>query len=595
MSILDRYTRILIPFKTKIGMYSLIFALVGVVALLAANATISPNAKNSEAEAYASSQNTTTVVDSTASSGVYVQFDGQTQGTTYYISTTGSDSNSGTSPTSSWRSLSPVNAKVFTAGDSILFEGGKTFSGSLFFDECGQSNQRITISSYGSGRATIQAPLDSSGIKVYNCGGYTISNLILSGDSASTNLGTGLEFVTDTTSPTVYRGVSITGTDIYGFSGHGIAFTSFSGAQTTGYADVTISNNTVHDNRWDGIVTWGTQRTSAAQDLKFSNFMVSDNKTYNNPGSSAITWIHSGSGIVLSQIKDSIIERNESYGNGGNNQNYGGGPVGIWVYDCNNMLIQNNSSHHNKTGNDVDGGGFDIDGGCSNTTFQYNYSYENYGAGYLIAQYDNMPIPMTNNTIRYNITVNDARNSTTNGAINLWRSSAPNTAPVSNQYIYNNSIYITNSPHVGREAAVTHEYGAGFENSYIANNIFYVNNADVYRQGMTSAVRFVQNLYYSTDGILSFKHLWQDYNGLAAWRSVSGNEVFNGQNTAVIGDPKYVGAGSLMAADYRLGATSPAVNQAVDMIAIFGQSGSKDYFGTTTPKGGRNDIGAHEL
>ncbi len=54
------------------------------------------------------------------------------------------------------------------------------------------------------------------------------------------------------------------------------------------------------------------------------------------------------------------------------------------------------------------GAGFDFDGGCTNSTLQYNYSHDNYGAGYLLAQFDNAPL-MKNITIRYNISENDGR------------------------------------------------------------------------------------------------------------------------------------------------------------------------------------------
>ena len=37
--------------------------------------------------------------------------------TTYYVSTTGSDSNSGTSSSSPWKSIAHVNAKTFKAGE----------------------------------------------------------------------------------------------------------------------------------------------------------------------------------------------------------------------------------------------------------------------------------------------------------------------------------------------------------------------------------------------------------------------------------------------------------------------------------------------
>src|SRR3712207_8524244 len=45
---------------------------------------------------------------------------------------------------------------------------------------------------------------------------------------------------------------------------------------------------------------------------------------------------------------------------------------------------------------------------CNNSIMQYNYSHDNYGAGYLLARYSSAPA-MSNLTIRYNISENDGR------------------------------------------------------------------------------------------------------------------------------------------------------------------------------------------
>src|SRR5947208_16534051 len=47
---------------------------------------------------------------------------------TYYVSATGNDSASGTSPQAAWKTIARVNAKDFNPGDRVLFQGGKTFT-----------------------------------------------------------------------------------------------------------------------------------------------------------------------------------------------------------------------------------------------------------------------------------------------------------------------------------------------------------------------------------------------------------------------------------------------------------------------------------
>src|SRR4051812_47850304 len=51
---------------------------------------------------------------------------------TYYVNTSGSDSASGTSTGSAWKTINRVNSQVLKAGDKVLFQGGQTFSGGLY-------------------------------------------------------------------------------------------------------------------------------------------------------------------------------------------------------------------------------------------------------------------------------------------------------------------------------------------------------------------------------------------------------------------------------------------------------------------------------
>lgn len=69
----------------------------------------------------------------------------------YYVSPTGNDSNSGTSSVQPWRTINKVNNKQFSPGDRILFQGGRSFSGTLSFDslDSGSLISPITVTSYG--------------------------------------------------------------------------------------------------------------------------------------------------------------------------------------------------------------------------------------------------------------------------------------------------------------------------------------------------------------------------------------------------------------------------------------------------------------
>jgi parallel beta-helix repeat protein len=86
----------------------------------------------------------------------------QITGTTYYVSPTGSDANTGTSPAQAWRSVYEVN-KMSThlkPGDAVLFQGGASFGDTSLQPGwgnplSGSSNAPIVFGSYGFGRAAL--------------------------------------------------------------------------------------------------------------------------------------------------------------------------------------------------------------------------------------------------------------------------------------------------------------------------------------------------------------------------------------------------------------------------------------------------------
>src|SRR5215211_2312741 len=72
---------------------------------------------------------------------------------TYYVSSSGSDSASGASTSAAWKTISRVNSQKLKAGDKVLFRGGDSFSGGLYnpSTEAGSLSNPITFSTYGSG------------------------------------------------------------------------------------------------------------------------------------------------------------------------------------------------------------------------------------------------------------------------------------------------------------------------------------------------------------------------------------------------------------------------------------------------------------
>lgn len=72
--------------------------------------------------------------------------------TTYYVSITGNDSNSGLTEVIPWKTINKVNSfGGFNPGDSILFKRGDTFYGKLVVGQSGTAGNPIIFGSYGFG------------------------------------------------------------------------------------------------------------------------------------------------------------------------------------------------------------------------------------------------------------------------------------------------------------------------------------------------------------------------------------------------------------------------------------------------------------
>src|SRR5437899_1857579 len=60
--------------------------------------------------------------------------------TSYYFSASGSDSNNCRSPASPCRTIRKMNSLTYEAGDSILFQGGDSFTGCVMINHSRVSN-----------------------------------------------------------------------------------------------------------------------------------------------------------------------------------------------------------------------------------------------------------------------------------------------------------------------------------------------------------------------------------------------------------------------------------------------------------------------
>ncbi|MEO6329014.1 MAG: DNRLRE domain-containing protein [Ginsengibacter sp.] len=514
---------------------------------------------------------------------------------TYYISPSGNDSNAGTSLIVPWQTISRINAQDFT-GDTILFQGGNTFTGNLYFtpSDIGTPSLPIVIGSYGTGSAIISSGTNF-GIYIENSAGYVIKNLIFAGSGIATNTSSGILLYMDKDS-ILLPYLKIDSVEVYGYHDRGIIFGS--SKNLGGYSDVSITNSVIHDNGRVGITAYGVLAAV------HKNVYVGYNKVYNISGISTDTSGNSGSGIVLANVDGGIIEYCTAYNNGALHKNTNGGPNAMWAYLSNDIVIQYNEAHHNKTGSIKDGGGFDLDGGCSNSVMQYNYSHDNDGGGYLVAAPPGVPL-MQNLIVRYNISENDGRK---NGyaSFHLWAASTSN--GIKNIQIYNNSVYITPSGTTS-PAALVIKSGV-FTGCTVRNNIFQTKGGVQIIIATSAASNagftFQGNNYYSTGG--AFKINWAGvvYTSLSAWRTAKSQEKINGIASGFQLDPEYsdtttgvtFGDATQLTAlmGYKLKNTSALIIRGLNLPEIFGTSiGAIDFWRNSIANKPVFNIGAYQL
>jgi hypothetical protein len=515
--------------------------------------------------------------------------------TTYYVSPSGSDSSSGTSSSAPWKTFNNINARTFKAGDQILLQSGATFRQRMTFDsgDKGSSSAPIKVGIYGgTSKAAIDGGTDSA-IKVTSTAGFSFSNLYLYSDDPVGNVSGGLGFYNNLTTNTKLNYIRVDNCEM-GWFKTGIEIGGNSGS--SGFNDVKITNTKVHDNRVAGIFSYG--KSSYAH----TNITVNHVQAYNNTGEphTSTTGV-TGHGIVLSSVNGATIEYCVAHDNGSK----GDGGAGIWCYDATKVLMRYCESYKNKTAFTHDGDGFDLDRNTSSSTIEYCYSHDNDGGGFMLCNRDNNSLH-TGNVIRYNISQNDGRKNGY-GGLHAW-------GRVRNAEVYNNTVYMNQAPS-GSHACIRVPNQSiesnDSEKLHFRNNILISLGAtalvSVTSQQLdhSSDLKFQGNAYYAASG--GFKIVWgsSTLTSITSFRGKA-QEMNGSSNVGFSGDPKVTsmgGGGTFNNADklttltaYKLQSTSPVKNIALDLKATFGLSsvGSRDFWGTALPQGGKYDIGADE-
>ena len=423
-------------------------------------------------------------------------------GATYYVSSTGNDSNNGLSPGAPWQTIAKVNGNTYGPGDSVFFEGGETFSGTLSFRVRETSTSPFTIGSYGTGRAVI-GPGVGPGLYAYNCSGIVIQNIDFTGSGAGTNTNHGIEFYADLAGNMKLNYIRIDSVNVSGFGRAGIIIGAWN--NLTGYNDVRVTNAIVHDNHEDGLQVYAQNKGAN------TNIYLGHSQFYNNTGRSG-PGSPSGSGAIFGEVNGGTIEFCAAHNNGALNTSTSG-PVGLWCYDSNSVLIQYNESYSNTTSED-DGDGFDLDGGTTNSYLQYNYSHDNKGGGLCLFQYAGASAHK-GNIVRYNISQNDG------SGVAVW--GANSSSLVTGDSIYGNIIF------TGRGDGVDF-YNANCSGIAVIKNIIVTAKGyALVRFPGSSGVSFNYDDYWASAYAFVISWNGQTYSSLSAWQTATGQEK-NGQN-----------------------------------------------------------------
>jgi len=373
----------------------------------------------------------------------------------YYVDLqSGNDTNSGTLK-KPFKSIEKVNSLKLKAGNSVLFAGKQTFAGTIKLSAvAGTKELPIIVGSYGNGRAIINGGNENS-IHAESCSWLQIKNLVVTGNGRlKGNTGSGVEL-------RKVQNCSIDSLEASGFL--------WSGLKVIGGKNLRITNVYAHDNGFSGINVESDGQDSGGLEgsgqKTFHNLYIANCVAENNPGCPAVLNNHSGNGILIGGVTNGTIEYCEAMNNGWDMPREGNGPVGIWAYESDSVTIQYCYSHDNHTSEKgMDGGGFDFDGGITNSVMQNNFSTNNEGAGYGLFQYKGASV-WKNNIVRNNISYNDGRKNGQAGFL-MWIENGL-TESISDCQIYENTV-------VNCYGHAVNIYQGNYPGFNFRNNLFYL-------------------------------------------------------------------------------------------------------------------------
>lgn len=333
------------------------------------------------------------------------------------------------------KTIDEVNRRLDGSQRNIYFAGGLVYRGTLKIDNINATKGNpVRISSTGRKRAIINGG-NNEAVIVRNCSHIVISSLILKGNGRMDgNTANGITLIN------THHGI-ISNLRSEGFQK--------SGVELKNSHHIDVRRVKAFSNGFAGINITGTTRDSSRV------ITVTDCVAENNPGDPTKLDNHSGNGILAGVSDSVIIERCIATNNGWDMPRKGNGPVGIWAWECSHVHIKYCISYSNKTPEGAkDGGGFDLDGGVTDSEIRYCISFNNHGAGYGLFQYAGAST-WHGNKIQWCISLRDAVRTEGAGSIFVWNGTN-DTEQMKDCHIKNNLVINSRKPLVSYESSSSH-------------------------------------------------------------------------------------------------------------------------------------------
>jgi len=471
----------------------------------------------------------------------------------YYVSTTGSDSNPG-SLAAPWRTIQHAVNSV-QAGDTVYVLAG-VYNEAVSIAVSGSATAGpITFQSYPGETAVVDGTglVPASGRQ----GLFSIAN-----QSYITIQGFEIRNFQTSSASAAPAGIWVSGSgsniQILNNSVHDIVTTS----ETTGNAF--------------GIAVYGT-----AAPASLDSVTISGNQVYNlRTGNSESVTVDGN--VTNFAITNNIIHDNDNIGIDAIGFE-GVSPNSAYDYARNGVITGNTVYNISAINNPGEGNQYDADGiycdGCSQVIIERNRVYNSdlnievasEHAGH-VASY----VTVRNNLVYHSNSV----------GISIG-GYASNVGGTDHCTIVNNTLFQNDTKNTGSGEFQIQYYATDnvFENNivYAGSQGLFINN---YTNSEPSPVAADHNLYYSSLNSSVAEFVWNgaSHTGFTAYQSASGEDSYS-----LYADPLFL---SLTTPDLQVQATSPVVNRGVDLGTAV--EGTLDFAGNPRVQGSNIDLGAYE-